>query len=277
MSEVGRRIIDEKYGLPPGSFTLGDGIDWSSPLAETMLYIELPFWLMMQPGLVTVEWAGVAFTVHVCPQWSEIFVGEVRDSRDNVFHQGPFDPDYKPPDDVVAELEQAEASWMERGCKTVLRIATRGHADAFRVAGDDEPPRAQSERHEYWASLCEAHIPVINELVQRYRLTTYDYFAYELSPWDVPVWYLKHSDTSYHAVLVPYKRWDVKPATIEGGERPESPGGPPIRVGLGLGALVPLGRRKRSRARPAMDLERSIVVTAVRGLYAATRAVEAEP
>jgi hypothetical protein len=64
----------------------------------------------------------------------------------------------------------------------------------------------------------------VNELIQRYRLTTYDYFAYEVSAWDVPVWYLKQDGKGYRAVLLPYREWDVKPVIV--GE-PVTPGGPP--------------------------------------------------
>ena len=45
------------------------------------------------------------------------------------------------------------------------------------------------EHSAYRASLCEAHIPVINELIQRYRLQTYDYFPYEVRP-GRSVWYV---------------------------------------------------------------------------------------
>jgi hypothetical protein len=63
----------------------------------------------------------------------------------------------------------------------------------------------------------------VNELVQRYRLVTYDYYAYEVSAWDVPIWYLNHAGMGYRAVLLPYKRWDRKPITIEAGDNPGDP------------------------------------------------------
>ena len=113
---------------------------------------------------------------------------------------------------------------MKRACKTMLCLATRAHTDTFRQLGDADPPRAQAEQETYWGSLCEAHLPVINELIQRYRLLTYDYYAYEVSPWDVPVWWIKHAGAGYRAVLLPYRNWDMKPVTIEDGD---SPGDPP--------------------------------------------------
>ena len=105
----------------------------------------------------------------------------------------------------------------------MLSLTARAHTDAFRERTDAEPPRARAEQQAYWASLCEAHLPVVNELIQRYRLVTYDYFSYEVSAWDVPVWYLKHADCGYCAVLLPYKSWDDKPTTIEDGDADDAP------------------------------------------------------
>ena len=43
----------------------GDLIDWSSPLRETLLYVELPFWLMLPPGEVRVTYRGVEFPISI--------------------------------------------------------------------------------------------------------------------------------------------------------------------------------------------------------------------
>jgi hypothetical protein len=212
-------------GPIPESFMFGDGINWSSPLEDVTLYVELPFWLMTPAGPVVIEWSGAKFTVHVCPPWMEVFGWEVTDSRASVVHQGPLDPAYAPSEQIEEALEESGGALMVRRSKTVLRLQTRGHADAFRDVGDDEPPRVAEEHVVYWASLCEAHLPVINELIQRYRLASYDYFAYEVCPWDVPVWQLKHREEGVTAVLLTYKRWDEKPVILEDGKEP---GDPPV-------------------------------------------------
>lgn len=231
MSAVGSEIASamaERFGSVPKPFRFGDGIDWSSPLFETRLYVELPFWLMTPAGRVDVEWAGATFGVDVCSAWMEVFGGQIMDSRATVIHQGPWRADgWQPPDRIAADLAHHEMRWLQRPCKTVLRLTTRAHASAFRELDETEPPRAQGEQEAYRASLCEAHMPVVNELIQRYRLVTYDYFAYEVSAWDVPVWYIKHADVGYRAVLLPYKEWDAKPVTIEDAETPGDP--PKIR------------------------------------------------
>lgn len=228
MTEARRQILaaaGERSGSAPASFMFGDGIDWSSPLAETRLYVELPFWLMTPAAAVSIDWSGGKFTVDVCPAWMEIFGGEVRDSRTTVMHHGPWRPSEELPQSVAEDLARTQTSWLGRPCKTVLRLTVAAHTGAFRSLDSTEPPRARAEQEAYWASLCEAHIPVVNELIQRYRLVTYDYFAYEVSAWDVPVWYVTQGGAGYRALLMPYKGWDTKPVTIE-----DAASGDPSRV-----------------------------------------------
>lgn len=226
VSEISSKILGEaaeRCGPIPEAFMFGDGIDWSSPLRETMLYVELPFWLMVPSGPVRIQWRETEVIVHVCPQWMEVFAQEVTDSRKSVLHQGPWEPEYEPAADVAELLRSRQVPVMTRRAKTVLRFEALGHESAFREIGEDEPPRAHRECEAYWASLCEAHIPLVNELIQRYRLVTYDYFAYEVSAWDVPVWYLKHQNQGFTATLLPYMGWDVKPVTIEDGDGEGAP------------------------------------------------------
>lgn len=189
----------------------GDTINWNSPIRETFIYTELPFWLMIPEGDMEIEWRGHAFQVRVCPSWREIFFQQVTDSRSTVYHHGPRGSGHWTPDAEAAEfIEMHDVKWLERPCKTVVRIAVQAHSDAFESRANVALPRAHYDLESYWASLCEAHVPVLNELIQRYRLATYDYFAYEVSPWDVPVWYLKY--TAIGKVLIsPYKAWDQKP------------------------------------------------------------------
>jgi hypothetical protein len=202
----------------PSTYHFGQGLDWASLLIETSLYVELPFWLMVRPGPVDVSWAGVKFTVEICPPWIEVFVGSVTDSRSTRFYSGARPAEgYEPPEPLREELRKLGDSWIERHCKTVLRMAARAHADVFRDRSEGYPSQRR-EQEAYFASLCEAHLPVVNELIQRYRLLTYDPFAYEVSAWDVPIWVLNQGGAGYGAVIVPYKEWDAKPVTVEAGD-----------------------------------------------------------
>jgi hypothetical protein len=105
----------ERFGSTPKSFGFGDGIDWSSPLSETRLYVELPFWLMTPTGRVDVEWSGAMFGVELCSDWMEVFGGQVLDSRATVFHHGPWHADgWRPPQQTAAQLARLKMSWLQR-------------------------------------------------------------------------------------------------------------------------------------------------------------------
>jgi hypothetical protein len=145
MSKIMKQTLADmanRLGPLPDRFIFGEGIDWSSPLAETHVYVELPFWLMMPAGPVEVKWSGVAFTVNVCPPWMEVFARHVTDSRASCVHEGLLRPDYQPPPEIVAALTRAQVSSLSRPCKTVLSLTARAHTDAFRGRTNAEPPRA---------------------------------------------------------------------------------------------------------------------------------------
>jgi hypothetical protein len=192
---------------------MGDGLDWDSPIDEVRLYVELPFWLMVPAGQVDVEFDGLVFSVEVLPAWREVFIDEFTDSRISAVHQGPDAEDrYVLTGDAEEQRLADGVPLIERRTKTMIRIQAWAHRSAF-LAEEGQANRLAQEA--YWSSLCETHIPVLNTLIQRYRLTTYDYFAYEMSAWDVPVWYLRHNGSGYQTVLLPYKAWDRKPHMVD--------------------------------------------------------------
>lgn len=51
----------------------------------------------------------------------------------------------------------------------------------------------------------------MNRIIQAYRLATYDYFPYEVSPWDVPIWLIRSWGPAATITLFPYAAWDNKP------------------------------------------------------------------
>lgn len=211
--------------LPP--FVFGQDLQWRGSTIRVFLYVELPFWLMLEPATMAVEWEGYQFTVDLCSPQVEVFVGEFLDSRRTIAWRGPEQSlaHWKPTQELQNIADARGLPFMSRRCKTVLRIQSLGLESAFSMPGDHALPREERERDAYWASLCEAHIPVVNELIQRYRLQTCDYFAYEVSAWDVPIWYVRAGGDGRTVVLMPYKEWDERPLEIgrppeDGGERP---------------------------------------------------------
>lgn len=207
------------------SFAFGQDLPWGQELAQVYLYVELPFWLMVNPTTVAVQYAGAEFLIDVCSPHVEIFFGEFSDSRRSIAWRGPQQASVKwtPPPDLGALAAENGLGFMSRPCKTVLRLQSQGLSQLFDIPGDVESPWRSSQKAAYWASLCEAHIPIVNELIQRYRLATYDNFAYEISAWDAPVWYVCSGPKGIASVVMPYKDWDHRPLVGQPREGSEEP------------------------------------------------------
>ena len=192
---------------------VGDQLDWSSPMVDVELLVELPFWLMMDSYEVHLPYQGAAIRVRLRDDYSQLFAGQVQDSGRTIVYQGPEAELQRLPAEVVEYVEQEGA--LDRPCRSMFGFASRAHSDVFDAVAhewnENAPPRRANEARTYLASLCEAHIPVINELVQRYRLATYDHFAYEVNPWDVPLWMVKSGPVGGMVCLMDYAGWDRRP------------------------------------------------------------------
>ncbi len=208
------------------SVIFGDTLNWASPLVPVDLLVELPFWLMIDDCELHLPLGPAQIPVRVHDKHREVYAGEVRDSRVTLVYRGPR-PELMHPDIPQLAAEQGLVL-AERPSRTVLRLGSAAHSDVFAAVSDsdepDAPPRRRLEAEAYLASLCEAHLPVVNELIQRYRLATYDYFAYEVSPWDVPVWTVDAAAGGVTVRLLPYWDWDSKPMLVG----PDRPGGPEL-------------------------------------------------
>jgi len=215
--EVG---MNQTNAAIPSSYFIGQEIKWDAPWIEVYLWVELPFWLMTGNTTVSVELGGHDFEIAIHENYFELHVGVLSDSKENVVYRGPW----KKNDDLSEGIRNAiktrpDVPIMWRKCKTVLKIKSRCNENVWNTTqeADDEKKRSIKYRAAmngirlYLASLCRAHIPVVNRLLQGYRLATYDYFPYEVSPWDVPFWMIERSAKSIRSSLVPYRDWDSKP------------------------------------------------------------------
>lgn len=206
----------------PTSFALGQDLNWGAAWIDVNLWVELPFWLMVNDTKLTVEQEGHSFPVTLHEAYFECYGGALTDSRNTAFYRGPLKPFDKMSIDIQKiRQDNPNAPFMWRKCKTVVKIATRSNIEAWEAAISEEPRR--SSITQYLIELCRAHIPVINKLVQGYRLATYDYFAFEVSPWDVPRWLVERDNKGASALLVPYRGWDVKPSIFEAPDRAPVP------------------------------------------------------
>lgn len=195
-------------GPLPEKHWIGEDLDWEASSVPVALYVELPFWVMVPDCLQEVEVRGHRFNVEIRDGFVELYARLVRGSRSTCIYIGPPDSAQLNPE-LRKLIEEGNVPVMNRKCKTVLRIHSACNKDVLEAAGGQDK-RARSG-HLYLRSFCEAHLEVINHIVQHYRLSTYDYFAYEVSPWDVPVWLVDPGTGSVRIILLDYAAWDEKP------------------------------------------------------------------
>jgi len=106
-----------------------------------------------------------------------------------------------------------------RPMKTVVASEVEVLADCFEawntradVAVDDRPGiRRMNRVMKYLETLAWAHIPFANRLITSYRSTSHDPFAFEVSEWDVPVWYAIQDNKVVWIGLMPYWSDDFFP------------------------------------------------------------------
>lgn len=173
------------------------------------LYVELPYWLMVPDCVQHVEVNGHEFLVDVRDNYVELYFNAVRDSKSTCLYVGP--PQRLRPD-VEKAIKKSKAPIMSRKCKTVLRIRSECDRNVI-LASRDKGQRKRSAQY-YLQSFCEAHLDIVDRLIQQYRLATYDYFAHELSPWDVPIWFVASGTGFVRIVLQDYAEFDLRPYTL---------------------------------------------------------------
>lgn len=197
----------EKVSIPP-QYCLGQELDWDAPSVPVNLYIELPFWIMVPDCLQDVEVHGHTFNIEIKDSYIEKYVGAVSDSRLNCVYIGPPNPTPRSPE-LKKLMRKGKVPIIDRKCKTVVIIHSACNGAVLTAAKQED--RGSDPAHLYLRFFCAAHIEVVNRLIQQYRLSTYDYFAYEVSPWDVPVWFIGWGKDSLTIVVQDYHAWDLKP------------------------------------------------------------------
>jgi len=203
----------------PQTYWIGQELDWEAPSIPVDLRVELPFWIMVSDCVQDVDVNGHKFSIEIKDSYVELYTRAVTDSRYTCVYFGPPKP-LSP--ELKKAIKKSHAHVLSRKCKTVLRIQTACNKDVL-IAAKQEGKRSRSARP-YLKSFCAAHIEVVNRLIQQYRLSTYDYFAYEVSPWDVPIWFIGSGSDALRMVLQDYRAWDEKPGmysnmTASKGER----------------------------------------------------------
>jgi hypothetical protein len=166
---------------------------------------------MVDNATVPVQVAGHTFAVAIHDNYSELHAQHFTDSRWTVCYQGPPKKVEDLSENIKAVLRQTpDIPLMWRKCKTVLKVATRCNDHIWQRLLAHEQPRPPAVNL-YLTTLCKAHLPVINNLIQAYRLATYDPVSFEVAPWDVPCWLVERDAQCFNSLLVPARQWDQKP------------------------------------------------------------------
>jgi hypothetical protein len=193
----------------PQKYWIGQELDWEAPSIPVDLRVELPFWIMVPDCVQDVDVNGHKFCTEIKDNYGEIYARVVADSRFSCIYFGPprkLDPELK------KAIKKSHAPVLSRKCKTVLLIHSACNKDVL-TAAEQKDNRSHSAQL-YLRSFCAAHIEVVNRLIQQYRLSTYDLFSYEVSPWDVPIWFIGSGGDALRIVLQDYRAWDEKPVML---------------------------------------------------------------
>lgn len=202
---------------------------WKSRSISVRLIVELPFWLMIPDSDIRVAHQEAIVVASVCGNYAEVSAGNTFfDSHGSVVHIGP-----------AAELKcgktPASVVGVEmpiyRHMKTVVIFRPAATEDAvleLRERGSVTQQELRKLRrlnraHQYLESLAYAHIPFLNSLITSYRLTSADPFAFQVSEWDVPVWFVEYDGTLMRICLMPYSNADSYPTLRGIGQDDPSP------------------------------------------------------
>ncbi len=100
--------------------------------------------------------------------------------------------------------------------RTVVTFKTQALIDVVKILNDTNRTKERQQAHFYIESLCRAHLPFLNVLINGYRAAATDAFAFEVSEWDVPIWFFSIDGDHEVIHLVPYATLNGFPAIRDG-------------------------------------------------------------
>lgn len=202
----------------PGTYSWDESIDRAAPKKPAKVQVELPFWLLVEDGYVMVRYADQDWKVLISSDWVEVYDGNyISDSKANCIYFGPvggYSNKFK------EAIDSGKLAF--RKCKTVLVIDSLLNGwvhDRLRECD----PRISQTVELFLGGWCMAHIPLVNLVIQKYRLATYDYYVYKVSPRDIPIWFVCGNNGTGRIVPVyPYETWDQIPLekNVDGTSQP---------------------------------------------------------
>lgn len=192
---------------PPATYYWDESIDRTTPKRPAKVQVELPFWLLVEDGYVVVRYADQDWKILISSEWVEVYDGNcITDSKANCIYFGSLG-------ECANELKEAINSGKLpfRKCKTVFVIDSLLNGWVHDRLGECDRRISQTVEL-FLIGWCMAHIPLLNLVIQKYRLATYDYYVYEISPRDTPIWFVRGDNGAGRVVPVyPYETWDQIP------------------------------------------------------------------
>lgn len=204
-------INPQEWDQEEEAFAAEESEWWKGRSVPIHLMVELPFWLMIPDCELSVPHDDATVTASVRGHYMEVSDGPLAlDSHVNVVHIGPND-ELKAGKDQPSSVAQTEAP-VYRPMKTVVVFQPMAMEDSLVALQERKPPTWQDRTRlrrinrasKYLQSLAYAHIPFLNRLITSYRSTSLDPFAFQVSEWDVPVWFALFKDMIVPMGLMPY-------------------------------------------------------------------------
>jgi hypothetical protein len=196
----------------------------NAELVAAQLAVELPFWLMLPDGDISLSYEEATVNATIHGHYLEVSEGPMSlPSRNNAVLIGPGNEVLARdlPESIVPSRKP-----VYRPMKTVVTFPTEVASDAFvawkgrkAIASDDRTAiRRMNRAIHYLTTLATAYIPFLNVLITSYRSTSFDPYAFEVSQWDVPVWFAIRDDTFIRIGLMPYWNSDTYPSVNRAGK-----------------------------------------------------------
>lgn len=194
---------------------------WKTNDIDAELIVELPFWLLVAEGHIQASHSRTMLDVTVIQSGVAVYKGPFYlDSQKNIWWLG------KQSDIPEGGMDFGTPCPIFRSLRTTLSLPVRikeGVIDAIggvrSLSADDHVGlRKYHFCQEYAKFLAIAHLPIVNNLISKYRSSTHDPFAFELSEFDLRSWFLRRDNTIVHFNVMPYWDFDDPPGYVDNGE-----------------------------------------------------------
>jgi hypothetical protein len=188
---------------------------WKSAVIDAELIVELPFWMLIEDGEIEVDYGKTKLTVRVDQNFLAVYDGPLfLGSHANICwigHQKQLPND---------EHGEGVPCPVFRKLKSVLIVPVRireGIIETLsshrQIEASDHPKVRQYNRATQYANtLAFAHLPALNNLIEKYRSSSHDPFAFEITEFDVPSWSLRTPNGFCHFIVMPYWANDTLPS-----------------------------------------------------------------